>query len=147
MDARQPYPTAIGDGEWALVAPYLSLMTEAAPQRRYPLRAVFSGLRYIVKTGMQWRWLPHDLPPWPVVYQQPQRWLAAGRFDALVHDLRLLLREAAGRTSAPTAAVCDSHTQAGGPGRPGRDRLPGRGRRCGPGATRERRRRRRQPSP
>jgi transposase len=100
----------VSDDEWAFVAPYLTLMTEDAPQRRYPLREVFNGLRYIVKTGGQWRWMPHDLPPWPMVYQQTQRWLAAGSFEAIVHDLRVLLRLAAGRWPDPTAVIYDSQT-------------------------------------
>jgi transposase len=108
--ARKPYPSDVSDDEWAFVAPYLTLMTEDAPQRRYPLRAVFNGLRYIVKTGGQWRWMPHDLPPWPMVYQQTQRWLAAGSFEAIIHDLRALLRLAEGRRAEPTAAVFDSQT-------------------------------------
>jgi transposase len=100
----------VSDDEWAFVAPYLSLMTEDAPQRKYPLREVFNGLRYIVKTGGQWRWMPHDLPPWPTVYQQARRWLAAGSFEAILHDLRVLLRLAAGRWPDPTAAIYDSQT-------------------------------------
>ncbi len=92
------------------MAPYLTLLTEEARQRRYPLREVFNGLRYIVKTGGQWRWMPHDLPPWPVVYQQTQRWLAAGCFETIVHDLRVILRLAAGRTEQPSAAIFDSQT-------------------------------------
>ncbi len=108
--ARKPYPSDVTDDEWAFVAPYLTLMTEDAPQRRYRLREVFNGLRYIVKTGGQWRWLPHDLPPWPLVYQETQRWLAAGSFEAIIHDLRTLLRVAEGRRAQPTAAVFDSQT-------------------------------------
>jgi transposase len=108
--ARKPYPSDVSDDEWAFVAPYLTLMTEDAPQRRYPLREVFNGLRYIVKTGGQWRWMPHDLPPWPMVYQQTRRWLAAGSFEAILHDLRALLRLAGGRRAEPTAVVFDSQT-------------------------------------
>ena len=110
MEVRQPYPSDISDDEWAFVAPYLALITEDAKQRKYPLREVFNGLRYIVKTGGQWRWMPHDLPPWPVVYQQTQRWLAAGCFEAIVADLRAVLRLAAGRRPDPSAAVFDSQT-------------------------------------
>jgi transposase len=108
--ARKPYPSDVSDDEWAFVAPYLTLMTEDAPQRRYPLREVFNGLRYIVKTGGQWRWMPHDLPPWPMVYQQTRRWLDAGCFEAIVHDLRTVLRLAEGRHPEPTAAIFDSQT-------------------------------------
>jgi transposase len=108
--ARKPYPSDVSDEEWAFVAPYLTLMREDAPQREYPLREVFNGLRYLVKTGAPWRWMPNDLPPWEAVYQQGQRWLRAGVFEALVHDLRALLRLAAGRPAEPTAAILDART-------------------------------------
>jgi len=108
--ARKPYPSDVSDDEWAFVAPYLLLMAESAPQRRHELREVFNGLRYIVKTGMQWRWMPNDLPPWHTVYQQTRRWLAAGCFEAVVHDLRTLLRLAQGRAPQPSAAIFDSQT-------------------------------------
>jgi transposase len=107
---RKGYPSDVSDEEWALVAPYLTLMSEDAPQREYPLREVFNALRWIVRTGAQWRWLPHDLPPWPVVYQQSQRWMKAGVFESLVHDLRAILRIAEGRKEKPTAAIFDSRT-------------------------------------
>jgi transposase len=54
--------------------------------------------------------MPHDLPPWPTVYQQSQRWLKAGVFDAIVQDLRAVLRLAQGCTAEPSAAIFDSRT-------------------------------------
>lgn len=107
---RKAYPSDVSDEEWAFVAPYLTLMSEDAPQREYPLREVFNGLRYLIRGGTPWRMMPNDLPPWPVVYQQTQRWIKAGVFEALVHDLRVLLRLAAGRKEAPSAAIFDSRT-------------------------------------
>jgi transposase len=107
---RKAYPSDVTDEEWALVAPYLTLMTEDAPQRTHALREVFNGLRWLVRAGATWRLMPHDLPPWEIVYQQTQRWLRAGVFEAIVHDLRELLRVAAGRKPQPTAAVLDSRT-------------------------------------
>jgi transposase len=107
---RKAYPTDVGDAEWALVAPYLTLMTEDAPQRDFPLREVFNGLRWIVRSGSSWRLMPHDLPPWYVVYQQTQRWIKAKVFESLVHDLREVLRIARGRKEKPTAAIFDSRT-------------------------------------
>jgi transposase len=105
---RKAYPTDVSDAEWALVAPYLTLMTEDAPQRDFPLREVFNGLRWIVRSGSSWRLMPHDLPPWYVVYQQAQRWIKAKVFESLVHDLRAVLRTAEGRQEKPTAAIIDS---------------------------------------
>ena len=110
METRKPYPSDVTDEEWAFVAPYLALMRDDAPQRRHDLREVFNALRYLVRTGAPWRLLPNDLPPWAAVYQQTQRWLAAGVFEAVAHDLRALLREAQGRAPQPTAVVLDART-------------------------------------
>jgi transposase len=107
---RQIYPSDVSDEEWDFVAPYLTLMTEEAPQREHDLREVFNGLRWIVRTGAQWRMMPHDLPPWAAVYQQTQRWLKAGVFEAIVEDLRAILRLAQGRNEEPSAAIFDSRT-------------------------------------
>jgi transposase len=105
------YATDVGDEEWAFCAPYLTLMSEDAPQRDYPLRAVFNALRYMVRAGCPWRLLPNDLPPWWVVHQQAMRWIAAASFEAMAHDLRTILRIALGREHVvPTAAVLDSRT-------------------------------------
>lgn len=107
---RKPYPSDVSDDEWAFVAPYLTLMKEDAPQREHSLREVFNGARWIVRTGAQWRMMPNDLPPWYTVYQQTQRWINAGVFAAMTHDLRMLLREIADRPPHPTAAILDSRT-------------------------------------
>jgi transposase len=108
--SRKPYPTDVSDEEWAFVAPYLSLMRDDAPQRRHDPREVFNALRWIVRAGAPWRLLPTNFPPWPAVYQQARRWLAAGVFETMAHDLRMLLREAEERLPQPRAVVFDSRT-------------------------------------
>ena len=128
---REPYPSDVGDEEWALGAPYLTLLDERVPQRTYRSREVFDALRWPVRAGASWRRLPHDLPPWPVVYQQTQRWLAAGVFDDLVQDLRRILRLAEGRAPEPTAALRDSRTRQSTPERGGRAGYDGAKRRKG----------------
>ena len=64
----------------------------------------------MARGGSPWRYLPKDFPPWAMVYQQARRWLAAGCFEAIVHDLRAVLRSAEGRDPEPTAAIFDSRT-------------------------------------
>ncbi len=111
MPKRKPYyPTDVSDEEWAFVAPYLTLVRQDAPQRHHDLREAFNALRWIVRAGAPWRMMPNDFPPWEAVYQQTQRWLSAGVFEAMVHDLREVLRLARGRAKEPTAAVLDSRT-------------------------------------
>ncbi|ACA17341.1 transposase IS4 family protein [Methylobacterium sp. 4-46] len=112
---RAAYPSDVSDEEWALVAPYLALLREDSGQRDHDLREVFNGLRYIVKTGAPWRFMPHDLPPWAAVYQQTQRWLAAECFADVAGDLRAVLRQAAGREPEPSAVILDSRTQRSSP--------------------------------
>ena len=107
---RSGYPSDVSDEEWAFVAPYLTLCREEAEQRDYALRAVFNAVRYVVRSGIPWRMMPNDLPPWNVVYQQMRRWMDAGCFQMMVEDLRMLLREFAGRAAQPTAVVIDSRT-------------------------------------
>src|SRR5215204_5890090 len=85
MASRKPYPSDVSDEEWHFVAPYLALVREDAPQREYDLlRELFNGLRWVVRTGSPWRYMPHDLPPWEAIYQQTQRWIKAGVFEDMV---------------------------------------------------------------
>ncbi len=112
---RKAYPSDVSDEEWAFVAPYLTLMKEDAPQRDHDLREVFNGLRWIVRTGSPWRSMPNDLPPWHTGCQQSQRWFKAGCFEAIVADLRALIRLGEGKSVEPTAAIFDSRTLGGTP--------------------------------
>src|SRR5262245_2408728 len=107
---RKPYPSDVSDAEWEFLVPYLTLMREDAPQREYSLRDVFDAVRYVVKTGCQWDFLPHDFPPASAVYQQARRWVAAGVFEEVAHDLRMILRLVGGREAQPTATILDART-------------------------------------
>lgn len=107
---RADYPSDVTDEEWAFCAPYLTLMKEEAPQRDHPLRAVFNGVRYMVRAGCPWRMIPHDLPPWSTVYQQAHRWIAGGCFEAMAHDLRKLLRMLSEKSAQPSVAILDGRT-------------------------------------
>jgi transposase len=107
---RAAYTSDVSDEEWNFCQPYLLLMNENAPQRLYLLRELYNALRYIVRCGCQWRMMPHDLPPWQAVYQQAQRWMKAGCFEVMAHDLRELSRLAKGKAAQPTAAILDGRT-------------------------------------
>jgi len=107
---RRGYDSDVSDEEWAFCAPYLTLMKEEAPQREYPLRELFNALRWLIRMGGVWRLMAHDLPPWSAVYQQTQRWIGAGCFEDMAHDLRELLRLKEERSAQPTAVILDSRT-------------------------------------
>ena len=107
---RQPYASDVSDEEWAFVVPYLTLCREDAPQRKHELREVFNAVRWMVRTGAPWRLMPNHFPPWPACFQQTQRWIKAGVFEAMVHDLRLFIRLGEDRAPDPSAVIIDART-------------------------------------
>jgi transposase len=107
---KSAYPSDVTDQQWEFLLPYLTLMTEDAPQRQYPVRDVFNAVRYVIRTGIQWRYLPNDFPPWSAVYQQARRWMHAGVFEAIAHDLRIVERILKDRGEDPSAVVLDART-------------------------------------
>ncbi|MGL6072866.1 MAG: IS5 family transposase [Fimbriiglobus sp.] len=107
---RKSYSSDVSDLEWEFVLPYLTLMRTDAPQRAHDMREVFNGIRYVIKTGCQWRMMPNDLPHWTVVYQQARRWFDAGVFEAMAHDLRAIVRLVEEREAQPTAVILDGRT-------------------------------------
>jgi transposase len=109
-DTRQVYPSDVSDEEWVFVEPFLTLIRPDASQREYDLREVYNGVRYVLRTGCAWRYLPHDLPPWWAVYQQHVRWIEAGSYEDLLEALRKLARTSVNRKCQPSAAIFDSRT-------------------------------------
>jgi transposase len=108
--SKTDYPSNVTDEEWAFCAPYLTLMKEDAPQREYTMRGMFNAVRYMVRAGCPWRMIPSDLPPWQAVHQQGRRWIKAGCFEAMAHDLRKLLRLFSQKEMQPSAVIFDGRT-------------------------------------
>jgi|YNPMSStandDraft_2_1061718.scaffolds.fasta_scaffold03496_1 transposase len=92
---------------------------------------VFNALRWLVKTGAQWEYLPHDFPPPHLVREQARRWMQRGVFEDLVHDLRMMLRGLGRRNEQPSAAVYDGCTLQSSPESGKRARYDGAKRRKG----------------
>ena len=110
MITHKPYRSDVSDAEWRFVLPYVCLPPEDAGQRVHNPRDVFDAARWLVRGGSPWRYPPKDFPPWEMVSQQARRRLAAGCFEAVVHDLRAVPRFADGRGPEPTAVIFDSRT-------------------------------------
>ncbi len=115
---RQVYPTDLTDAQWRLLAPFVSLVYARGRPREVDLREVLNAIFYLLHTGCQWRWLPHEFPKWQTVYYYYRLWQRTGVWFQLNEALRLKVRQAAGHAEQPSAAILDSQsvktTEAGG---------------------------------
>ncbi len=108
--ARHGYPTDVSDQEWALMEPLLPGAARTGRPRKTELRSVINALRYLVRTGCEWRMLPNDFPPYQTVYYWFRRLMRRMLFKT-IHDLALMLdRMCSGREVVPTAGVVDSQS-------------------------------------
>jgi putative transposase len=110
MAPRKPYPTDLTDKEWALIAPYVPAAKPGGRPETYPTREILDAIFSIVRGGCAWRLLPHDFPPWQIVYQYFWRWRNDGTWQ-LMHDLlRGDVRVAAGKRRQPSAGIIESQS-------------------------------------
>lgn len=108
---RKAYPDDLTDTEWELIEPILSdskVKQGRAP--KYPRREILNAIFYVLRTGCQWRHLPHDFPPWGSVYLQFWRWKKKGLFQKIHDYVRQGLRQLLHRDIEPSAAIVDSQS-------------------------------------
>jgi len=112
MKERQVYTTDVSEAQWALIAPLLPQAKNGRTgrPRRYSEREMLSAIFYVLRTGCQWRNLPHDLPPWGAVWMQFCRWRGDGTLERIHSALRAQVRAGVGRQEAPSAAILDSQS-------------------------------------
>lgn len=103
------YGTDITDKEWEILEPYLEPKQKGRP-RKHSLRRIVDAIRYVQRTGCQWRLLPGDFPPWLVVYMTFWRWRNTGLWTKIMHELRGRVRVKAGRKPDPSMAIIDSQS-------------------------------------
>ena len=108
MNERRAYATDCTDAEWAVIKGLVPAPKPGGRPVTYPRREIVNAIRYVVRAGGSWRLLPHDFPPWPVVYHYFRLWRCDGTWERLHDTLRRRVREAAGREPEPSAGIIDS---------------------------------------
>lgn len=117
MTERRAYPSDISDARWTLIAPTLLTWQQARIDRRptheparTDLREIFNAILYVNRTGIAWKYLPHDFPPHSTVYYYYAAWRDEGIFTQINYELTGLARVKAGRDAQPSAAVIDTQS-------------------------------------
>jgi putative transposase len=107
---RKPYPTDLSDAEWKYIEPHLPAPKGHGRPRTHSLREILNAVFYLLKTGCQWRLLPHDFPRWPTVYHYFRKWRLDGTWERINRAIRERLRVRLKRDPQPSAGVVDSQS-------------------------------------
>lgn len=116
--SRKMYPSDLTDAQWELIQDHIPPARPGPNPRKYTPREIVNGIRYKLRTGCQWEYLPNDLPPWKSVSDYFYEWRDDGTWERLNKSLRTRVRQAEGRAADPSLGLIDSQsvksTEAGG---------------------------------
>jgi putative transposase len=107
---RRPYPTDLSDAEWNYIEPHLPATKDHGRPRIHSLREILDAIFYVLRSGCQWRMLPHEFPRWPTVYHYFRKWRIDGTWERVNRAIRERLRVRLRRNSQPSAGIVDSQS-------------------------------------
>lgn len=108
---KRRYPTDLKEEEWLAIEPVVKLdYNKGGRPCKHSKREILNAIFYVVRTGCQWRYLPHDFPPWMSVYTQFRRWKEQRLLERMNHELTKAIRTKLGRNEEPSASIVDSQS-------------------------------------
>ncbi|MGH8021062.1 MAG: IS5 family transposase [Opitutaceae bacterium] len=110
MECEKRYNSSLTDAEWAVLEPLIPKADKGGRPPEYSKRSIIDGILYLLRHGCTWRGLPHDLPPWRIVWHYFHRWKESGLWKRINDTLRDQVRLKHGKKKAPTAAIIDSQS-------------------------------------
>ena len=107
---RKPYPTDLSDEEWKYIEPHMPTPKGHGRPRSHSLREILNATFYVLRSGCQWRLLPHDFPRWSTVYHYFRKWRIDGTWERINRAIRERLRVRLKRDPQPSAGIADSQS-------------------------------------
>lgn len=107
---RKSYPSDLSVKQWEIIAPLISKAKSGGRPRNADIREIINGVFYILKSGCDWRMLPHDFPPYQTVYEYFRNWKQDGTWKKIHDSLRGKVRKKAGKKAQPSAGIIDSQS-------------------------------------
>ena len=107
---RKAYPSDLTDAQWEELEPLLPPAKPGGRRRSVNMREVINGILYVLRGGIPWRMIPHDLPPWGTVWWYFREWRNDGTWERIEEALRPKVRQMEGRDPTPSAAIIDSQS-------------------------------------
>ena len=108
MNTRKVYSTDLTDAEWRRLEPLVPAPKPGGRPAKYPRREIVNAIFYLLRTGCSWRLLPHEFPPWRIVFYYFWQWRKAGMWEKIPDTRRGDLRQAGGKQRQPSAGIIDS---------------------------------------
>ena len=104
------YPSDLNDAEWDHLSEYFPVYEGHCRPRKYSYRSIIDGIRYVERTGCQWRYLPKEYPPWDTVYHYHRKWRKEDKWQKIMEDYREEIRVKEGKNAHPSVAIIDSRS-------------------------------------
>ena len=108
--ARKPYPSDLTDAQWAILAPLIPPAKPGGHPRTVDMREIVNAILYVLRSGCDWRMMPHDLPPHGTAYGYFRDWRRTGAWETMHTTLRERVRVTAGQEATPSAGIIDSQS-------------------------------------